>query len=101
MTQPTVGVIGLDTDARGHAEIGAVVPPEIQGLGLAREAAALGAWLVHYSTDYVFDGTADRPAALGTLLLLIFLFSGSLPSHLLLDLHSHVDIPDLVAFPRY
>lgn len=23
---------------------------------LAREAAALGAWLVHYSTDYVFDG---------------------------------------------
>jgi nucleoside-diphosphate-sugar epimerase len=38
---------------------------------LAREAAALGAWLVHYSTDYVFDGSgsagskiADR-AALG------------------------------------
>jgi dTDP-4-dehydrorhamnose reductase len=28
---------------------------------LAREAAALGAWLVHYSTDYVFDGTGDRP----------------------------------------
>ncbi|WP_028387547.1 dTDP-4-dehydrorhamnose reductase [Legionella fairfieldensis] len=23
---------------------------------LAREAAAIGAWLVHYSTDYVFDG---------------------------------------------
>src|SRR5512147_2242257 len=23
---------------------------------LAREAAARGAWLVHYSTDYVFDG---------------------------------------------
>ena len=28
---------------------------------LAREAAALGAWLVHYSTDYVFDGGGTRP----------------------------------------
>lgn len=28
---------------------------------LAREAAALGAWLVHYSTDYVFDGSGSRP----------------------------------------
>ncbi|MEX8504880.1 dTDP-4-dehydrorhamnose reductase [Leptothrix ochracea] len=27
---------------------------------LAREAAALGAWLVHYSTDYVFDGAGDQ-----------------------------------------
>lgn len=26
---------------------------------LAREAAALGAWLVHYSTDYVFDGSGE------------------------------------------
>ena len=30
---------------------------------LAREAAALGAWLVHYSTDYVFDGSGSRPWA--------------------------------------
>lgn len=28
---------------------------------LAREAAVLGAWLVHYSTDYVFDGSGARP----------------------------------------
>ena len=28
---------------------------------LAREAAALGAWLVHYSTDYVFDGSGTDP----------------------------------------
>ena len=28
---------------------------------IAREAAALGAWLVHYSTDYVFPGTGDTP----------------------------------------
>ena len=28
---------------------------------LAREASAIGAWLVHYSTDYVFDGSGDRP----------------------------------------
>lgn len=28
---------------------------------LAREAASIGAWLVHYSTDYVFDGSGNRP----------------------------------------
>ena len=28
---------------------------------LARAAAASGAWLVHYSTDYVFDGSGSQP----------------------------------------
>jgi dTDP-4-dehydrorhamnose reductase len=28
---------------------------------LAQEAQRLGAWLVHYSTDYVFDGSGSRP----------------------------------------
>lgn len=28
---------------------------------LAEEAKKLGAWLVHYSTDYVFDGSGDQP----------------------------------------
>lgn len=28
---------------------------------IAKEAALIGAWLVHYSTDYVFPGDGDKP----------------------------------------
>ncbi|MEO8048230.1 MAG: dTDP-4-dehydrorhamnose reductase, partial [Nitrospirota bacterium] len=28
---------------------------------LAREAKKLGSWLIHYSTDYVFDGSGGKP----------------------------------------
>ncbi len=28
---------------------------------LAEEAHKIGAWFVHYSTDYIFDGSGDRP----------------------------------------
>ncbi|ELY4601247.1 dTDP-4-dehydrorhamnose reductase [Cronobacter malonaticus] len=29
--------------------------------GIAREAAKINAWLIHYSTDYVFPGTGEAP----------------------------------------
>lgn len=29
--------------------------------GLAEAATSVGAWLVHYSTDYVFDGSGSIP----------------------------------------
>jgi dTDP-4-dehydrorhamnose reductase len=34
-----------------------VLAPEV----LAREAQKLGSWLIHYSTDYVFDGSGSKP----------------------------------------
>ena len=46
--------------AEADADRAALVNGTAPGL-LAREAAALGAWLVHYSTDYVFDGSGDQP----------------------------------------
>ena len=41
----------------GQARLINALAPEL----LAKEAQALGAWLVHYSTDYVFDGSGTRP----------------------------------------
>jgi dTDP-4-dehydrorhamnose reductase len=45
-----------ETDTDRAKAVNATAP----GL-LAQEAATLGAWLVHYSTDYVFDGSGDQP----------------------------------------
>jgi dTDP-4-dehydrorhamnose reductase len=44
----------IEPDA-AHA-VNAVAPA-----ALAREAKAIGAWLVHFSTDYVYDGSGDEP----------------------------------------
>jgi dTDP-4-dehydrorhamnose reductase len=46
--------------AEGEAELARAINASSAGV-LAREAADLNAWLVHYSTDYVFDGSGDTP----------------------------------------
>ncbi|MEY2685768.1 MAG: hypothetical protein RJA09_2913, partial [Pseudomonadota bacterium] len=46
--------------AESEPELAHRINAEAPGV-LAREAQALGAWLVHYSTDYVFDGQGDAP----------------------------------------
>ncbi len=46
--------------AESDADAARTINAEAVGV-LAREAKALGAWLVHYSTDYVFDGSGSRP----------------------------------------
>jgi dTDP-4-dehydrorhamnose reductase len=45
-----------ESEADRAAQVNAVAPGAI-----ARAAAECGAWLVHYSTDYVFDGSGSRP----------------------------------------
>ncbi len=49
-----------ETDAAAATRINAEAPAV-----MAHEATALGAWLLHYSTDYVFDGSGTRPWAEG------------------------------------
>ncbi|MBB6576789.1 dTDP-4-dehydrorhamnose reductase [Comamonas odontotermitis] len=45
--------------AESDADAARTINAEAVGV-LAREAKALEAWLVHYSTDYVFDGSGSR-----------------------------------------
>ncbi|WP_035676893.1 dTDP-4-dehydrorhamnose reductase [Bradyrhizobium liaoningense] len=45
-----------EQDEEACFKINAIAPGVI-----AEEATMLGAWLIHYSTDYVFDGAKDMP----------------------------------------
>jgi len=46
--------------AESEVELARAINATAPGV-IAREAATLGALLVHYSTDYVFDGSGDTP----------------------------------------
>lgn len=46
--------------AESEAALAEAINATAPGL-LAREAEKLGAWFVHYSTDYVFDGSGTKP----------------------------------------
>jgi len=60
--QPDVIVNAAAYTAVDKAESDAAMAQLVNGVApgvLAEEAGACGAWLVHYSTDYVFDGSKD------------------------------------------
>jgi len=60
--KPDVIVNAAAYTAVDQAESDAATARSVNALApgvLAEEAAASGAWLVHYSTDYVFDGTKE------------------------------------------
>ncbi len=46
--------------AESEPELAAAINAQAPRI-LAEEAKALGAWLIHYSTDYVFDGSGEQP----------------------------------------
>lgn len=46
--------------AESEPELAFVINAKTPGV-LAEEAEKIGAWLIHYSTDYVFDGSGDQP----------------------------------------
>lgn len=48
--------------AESEPELARLINATAPGV-LAQEAHQLGAWLVHYSTDYVFDGSGNQPWA--------------------------------------
>jgi len=64
LTQPDVIVNAAAHTAVDKAESEATLARTLNALApgvLAFEAAKIGAWLVHYSTDYVFDGSGEKP----------------------------------------
>jgi dTDP-4-dehydrorhamnose reductase len=50
-----------DVDGAEEAAVAALSANAMGVLALSRGATATGATLVHYGTDFVFDGAADRP----------------------------------------
>ncbi|MFF7061217.1 dTDP-4-dehydrorhamnose reductase [Pseudomonas sp. NPDC008258] len=46
--------------AENEAQLARRINADAPGV-LAQQAAAIGAWLIHYSTDYVFDGSGSLP----------------------------------------
>jgi dTDP-4-dehydrorhamnose reductase len=46
--------------AESDIDLAMAVNAEAPGI-LGEEAARIGAWVIHYSTDYVFDGKSERP----------------------------------------
>ncbi|MCP1477255.1 dTDP-4-dehydrorhamnose reductase [Pseudomonas sp. EB276 TE3739] len=62
--KPDVIVNAAAYTAVDKAELETELADRVNGLAsgvMAEEAAALGAWLVHYSTDYVFSGQGVTP----------------------------------------
>jgi dTDP-4-dehydrorhamnose reductase len=63
-TQPSIIVNAAAYTAVDKAEQDEEVCFKINAIApgvIAEEAATLGSWLIHYSTDYVFDGAKDMP----------------------------------------
>ena len=61
--RPTVIVNAAAYTAVDRAESEVAQARQVNAIGpgvLAREAQTLDAWLLHYSTDYVFDGSGER-----------------------------------------
>ncbi len=46
--------------AESESDLARTINTRVPGV-LAQEAKRSGAWLIHYSTDYVFDGSGDKP----------------------------------------
>ena len=85
-------------DAAEDDPVGALANNAFAVLALARAAAATGATLVHYGTDFVFDGRASSPyseedspnplSAYGASKLLGEWFAADAPSHYVLRVES-------------